>query len=130
MFGAAPRTRGFVRAIALATTCLFVTCLALAMHHRADVAHVSDASGASTHGIETDCHDGTPVTHLHEVPHEHGGETCALGDVLHQVVRLPESIAITKPVTSAAGAALVPAVVAFEIDVLSSAPKTSPPSHA
>jgi hypothetical protein len=130
MFGTAQRPRGFVRALALSVAVLFVGGIVLAMHHQADVAHVRDASGASTHGLETDCHDGTPVTHLHEVPHEHGGEACALGDALHPVVRLPELLAIATPVAAADVVASAPRIALVTFDVLLTAPKTSPPSHA
>lgn len=117
-------------AISLVALTLLVASGVLAKHHEAEVSHVTDArTGVTSHASDVDCHDGTPVAHLHEISIEPHPDVCGLLGAVHQLDRgrviLPEvavlaTVPPAEPIT----------IRHVQSPLLLAAPKTSPPPIA
>lgn len=125
---AAAAARRARAAISLVALTLMVASGVLAKHHEADVSHVTDArTGITSHASDVDCHDGTPVAHLHEISIEPHPDVCGLLGATHQLDR-SAVVLVAAPIAAIEPGGLAPiATTHVQAPLLLAAPKTSPP---
>ncbi|MBA3542096.1 MAG: hypothetical protein H0T79_20950 [Deltaproteobacteria bacterium] len=108
---------------------MVLACSVLVLHHEADVAHVVDATGASIHAPETDCHERAEQTHMHQLPGHEDPDygACALTALAHQATTTPDRPALVASATQIYTIARLLTAAPSGSRLHFIAPKTSPP---